>query len=97
MPLVAVYAAVVVHIVVQALRFQFEAARARDRLLEELDTLRHEVVGNEEQLGRLRMVREEIEGLRRGAFVPWTRHPILQSIGLSGGIGFITWMELFLF
>ena len=35
-------------------------------------------------LSRLNFVIEEIEGIHRGAFVPWTRHPILQSIGATG-------------
>ena len=80
----AVYAGFTFYVLIRALLFQFEAVRAKEKILRELTEYRHEVVENPPLLSRLNFVIEEIEGVHRGAFVPWTRHPILQSIGATG-------------
>ena len=68
----------------RALQFQFEALRAKEAILHRLDHYRLQVVGDPKESSRLAIVREQINGIRKGAFVPWTRHPILQSVLLPG-------------
>ena len=75
-----VYAGLVVYVVVWALRFQREAVKAKKAILASLDRCRQEVVGHKELADRLRVVKERIEGIQKGAFVPWIRHPIVSSL-----------------
>jgi hypothetical protein len=84
------------HIVVRALRFQFEAANARDEIRRDLEANRYNVT-DEDHAENLGFAIAEIEGIDRGAFVPWTRHPILQSLALpSSGLGLISIANAFL-
>lgn len=82
--LCVLYGGFTIFVLVRALMFQFEAVRAKETILGELDEYREKVVGAKEQRRRLALAIAEIEGIQRGAFVPWTRHPILQSIGATG-------------
>jgi len=44
---------------------------------------------------QLRLLVDEVERLQRGAFAPWTRHPILKALLLPfGGIGLVTLLDL---
>ena len=95
--ILAIYAVLAVYMLVQALRFQFEADKAKRRILDDLDVHRHKLAVADEavQSKRLEMVIKEINDIHEGAFVPWTRHPILQSVALpSGGLGLITLLDL---
>ena len=89
--LVAIYLGFSLFVLARALQFQFEAVRARNAIVQHLNFYRHQVAGDPVQSERLEFVRDDIKNIQKGAFVPWTRHPILQSVALpSGGIGLIT-------
>ena len=89
--LLAIYLGFSAFILVRALQFQFEAERARNAIVDDLNLYRHKVAGDPIQSERLEFVRDDIKNIQKGAFVPWTRHRILQSVALpSGGIGLIT-------
>ena len=81
----ALYAVLALYILIQALRFQFEAARSKEAILASIDHHRSKFVADPHESARANIVREEITGIRRGAFVPWTRNPILQSVLLPSG------------
>ena len=81
----SLYAGMGLFVLIQALRFQFQAARAKDAILASLDDYRLEIADDPGKASRLDAAREKIMGIRRGAFVPWTRHPILQSLFLPFG------------
>ena len=81
---VALYAALTLWVLTYALRFQFEAVRSKERILSELEAHRQEVVDYPTKRGRLELAIEEIQKIEKGAFVPWTRHPVMQSVGASG-------------
>ena len=72
--LIILYGCFTLYVLASALRFQFEAVRAKGRLVRQLEEYRHEVLGNATQRERVEVV----------AFVPWSRHPILQSVGATG-------------
>ena len=74
------YGGFALYILVQALRFQFEASRAKEATLAALDKYRLQVVGDPKESLRVEISREKINSIRQGAFVPWTRHPIFQSL-----------------
>lgn len=74
------YAAFVIHVVVRILRFQFEAVRAKEAILTCLDRYRLDNLSSAVEKERVEIVKERIEGVNRGAFGPWTRHPILRSV-----------------
>ena len=69
----------------QAVRFQLEAVRARDSVLSSLDGLRRRNWRKPNVLSRIEATIGTINGMNRGAFVPWTRQPILQSLLLPVG------------
>ena len=75
-----VYAGLVGYVVVWALRFQREAVKAKSAILASLDRCRLAVVGDTAETQRLGVVKERIDGIHRGAFVPWIRHPIVSSL-----------------
>jgi hypothetical protein len=84
------------HILVRALRFQFEAAKARDCIRHDLQENLVEVAGTR-HTETLECAIAEVERIDRGAFVPWTQHPILQSVALpSSGLGLISLANAFL-
>ncbi len=96
-PLLLFYLGISVWILIRALAFQFEAAGARDTILGDLRRHGHQLASDKLQSDRLELVVNEISRLREGAFVPWTRNPILQSIALpSGGFGLLTLLNAFL-
>ena len=46
---------------------------------------------------RVSKVIREISGVRRGAFLLWTRHPMLQSVALpTGGLGVLSLLNALL-
>ena len=81
----SLYAGFALYVLVQALRFQFEALRAKEGILDALDKYRFQVAGDPKESSRLEMVSDRIKGIRRGAFVPWTRNPIFQALLLPSG------------
>ena len=72
-------------VLIQAVRFQFEALRTKDSILSSLDELRHRNWNQRRVLSRIEIARATINGMNRGAFVPWTRQPIFQSLLLPVG------------
>ena len=96
-PILALHAAFGVYILVNAFLFQTEAARARDQICERLKRHRFHVKKNKHKLRQISMIIDDIYGIRQGAFVRWTSHPILQSLALVvGGFGLIALLN-FLF
>lgn len=81
--ILTLYVGFVLYIVVWSLRFQFEAVRAKDAVLACLDRHRLAVIDKAEERERLAIVQERIKGVHRGAFGPWTHHPIVQSLLFS--------------
>lgn len=91
--LIAIYVGFSIYLLTRAWLFQREAARAREGILQDLKLNLHNYQGDEHKVMRRRinLVISEIQDIHRGAFVPWTRHPILQSIAFpSGGVGLLT-------
>ena len=86
---IAAYAAFTLYVLAHALRFQFEASRAKEQVLEELEGYRQMTIGKGTKERRLAIVVEEIQKIQKGAFVPWTQHPVGQSIGATG-VGLLT-------
>ena len=81
----SLYAGFALYVLVHALRFQFEALRAKEGILDALDKYRLQVAGDPKESSRLEIVSNRIKGNRRGAFVPWTRNPIFQALLLPSG------------
>ena len=82
--LIVVYGCFTLYVLASALRFQFEAVRAKGRLVRQLEEYRHSVLGDAGQREMVDAAIAEVAGIQKGAFVPWSRHPVLQSIGASG-------------
>ena len=81
---IALYGGGNLYVLGHALMFQFEAVRAKETVLEELDQYRRRLIGETDgERKLLELVIGEIEKMQKGAFVPWTRHPIVQSVGAS--------------
>jgi hypothetical protein len=90
----AIYGGFAAYVLFRALGFQFEAAKGRDQIVRDL----HRYMLRVDRLSRARIqiIVDQIKELRSGAFVPWTRHPILQSIAIpSGGLGLLTLLAEF--
>ncbi len=86
--LIAVYLGFSVYLLVRALLYQREAAKARDTIVDELLRLRIDHAEDETMVRRIGYVLDEISSINHGAFVPWTRHPIVQSVLLpTSGVG----------
>ena len=79
------YTGLSMFVLVQAVRFQFEAVHARDSILSSLDKCRHKNWDNSEELSRIEITRDTINGMNKGVFVPWTRQPIFQALMLPVG------------
>ena len=82
---VGFYAVLSLFVLTRAVRFQFEAVRAKDSILSSLDEWRHKNWNQPNVLSRIEITRGTINGINKGAFVPWTRQPILQSLLLPVG------------
>lgn len=91
------FAGLVVYVAMRALLFQLEAVRAKNAIVWCLDRLRLERVGKKDETEvtiQVEIVKERIEGIRRGAFGPWIRHPIVQSLLLpSLAYGLVVLLE----
>ena len=81
-----------------ALRFQFSAHYARRRILEALHAGKHFAdMRSTEERQRLDLVIESIRVNREGAFLPWSRHPLFQSIVLpASGFALLLLVERFM-
>ena len=91
----SLYAGFALYVLVQALRFQFEALRAKEAILDALDKYRLQATGDRKKSSRLEIVRQKINGIRKGAFVPWTRNPIFQALLLpSGAYGVVALLDV---
>ena len=78
--IVVVYAGLSLYVLVQAIRFQLKAAWAKDALLSSLDKQRLQYWNEPKKLSRIEITRDSINARNEGAFVPWTRQPIIQSL-----------------
>ncbi len=93
--LIGVYAGFSAYLLARAFLFQRSANQGRESILYDLDMHRRTLTGDEPELKRTEIIMEEINSIHSGAFVPWTRHPILQSVALpSGGVGLIALLEI---
>lgn len=81
--LIVVYGGFTVYVLASALQLQFEAVRGKANLIGQLEDYRHEMRDDAGQRDRLELVVAEIAAIRKGAFVPWSRHPMLQSVGAT--------------
>jgi len=88
--LIAVYAGFSTHLLVRGLLFQRSASKCRETMLDDLNLYRQKLVNDPSKLKETELVMDRIRSFNKGAFVPWNRHPILQSIALpSGGVGLL--------
>ena len=88
--LIAVYAGFSTHLIVRGLLFQRSASKCRETMLDDLNLYRQKLVNDPSKLKETELVMDRIRSFNKGAFVPWNRHPILQSIALpSGGVGLL--------
>ena len=93
--LIAVYAGFSSYLLARAFLFQRSANQGREDILNDLDMHRRTLTGDEPELKRTEILMDEIRSIHSGAFVPWTRHPILQSVAVpSGGVGLIALLEV---
>ena len=77
--------------------YQREAIEAKNHILDKLNRHRLVVANDIVDLRRLDAVIEHVGSTRDGAFSPWMRHPILQSLALpAAGLGLIGLLD-FLF
>lgn len=89
--LIAVYLGFSIYLLVRALLYQREAVQARDSIIDRLERLRIVQADEDVLVRRTEFVLEEIRAIHHGAFVPWTRHPIVQSIIVpTGGVGVLS-------
>lgn len=91
-PLVGFHVGLGVYVLFIAIAFQREASHARAAVL---DRLREARLGaGEGESIEIENVMEYIRSRRDGAFVPWTQHPILQTLALPlGSVALITLLE----
>ena len=88
--LIAVYAGFSTHLLVRGLLFQRSASKCRETMLDDLNLYRQKLVNDPSKLKETELVMDRIRSFNKGAFVPWNRHPILQSIALpSSGVGLL--------
>ena len=93
----ALYAAIAAYVLIQALGYQREASAARARILDDLQQHSLNAEANRTQRRIARDVIEKMLRIRDGAFSPWTRHPLLQSLALPlGGLALVALLD-FLF
>lgn len=93
--LVATYLGFSLYLLLRAWLFQREAANARDRIIEELERWRIVVANDPLAVERTNYVLEQIQKIQQGAFVPWTRHPIVQSVIIPAiGIAMLSFLGL---
>ena len=94
-PLVAFHVGLAVYVLFVAIAFQREASHARAAVLDRLREAR--LVAEAGEATEIENVMEYIRSRRDGAFVPWTQHPILQTLVLPlGSVALITLLEVWL-
>ena len=93
--LVMFYVGFAAYIIWSAISFQREASNARESLVEYmLDAQIREDSENEARKVGLAIGR--IRARRDGAFVPWTQHPVLQTLAVPlGTVAVVTLLEMF--
>ena len=88
-------AGLAVYVALQTLWFQREAVTAKKAVLWCLDRIQLGHVGERDErevATRVEIVKKRIDGIQRGAFGPWTRHPIVHSLllpSLAYGLVFL--------
>ena len=93
MPLIVFHVGLSAYVLSIAIAFQLEASRARAELLDRLRDAKFDAKDATE----INNVMEYIRSRRDGAFVPWTQHPILQTLTLPlGSVALITLLERWL-
>ena len=87
--LIAAYAGFSAYLLACAYLYQRSASRSREEILDALGSYKQELTKKKRRpaLMTTDIVMAKIRSYNKGAFVPWTRHPILQSI-LVPSIGF---------
>lgn len=104
-PLVLVYVALSAFLLVRALLMQREAEQARNRIVMRLRRRKNAMLDEyqgkdmelEKHLEQADSIIEYVLNVRRGAFVPWLQHPIVQAILLPfTGIGAIAILDALL-
>ena len=92
----ALYAAIAAYVLIQALGYQREATDARGLVLDQLRTHRLVATGRAQRRITKRVIANTLS-IHAGAFSPWTRHPILQSLAIPlGGLALVALLS-FLF
>ena len=84
--IVVVYAGLSLYVLAQAIRFQLKAVWAKDALLSSLDKQRLQYWDQPKKLSQIEITRDSINARNEGAFVPWTRQPIIQSLLLPAAV-----------
>lgn len=99
--LILIFGGAATYALLCAVILRHAAEKARLRIVRRLRLRAYRAAGgngDQEAPGRteqLRMLLEEIEGLRRGAFAPWSKHPIVKALLLPfGGIGAVVLLDL---
>lgn len=99
--LIVIFGGAAAYAILCAVILRRAAERARRRIvrrlrLRALGAARRDPDGEESgRAAQLRMLIEEIEGLRRGAFAPWSKHPLVKALLLPfGGIGAVVLLDL---
>jgi hypothetical protein len=103
-PLIIIYIALSIHLLLRSFLLQREAESARDRIMMKLNRLKNDLLDEfyeedqrdlgKKHLSQIENVMDYISGLKRGAFVPWFRHPMVQAILVPfGGLGTLAILE----
>ena len=93
--LIAFHVVFVGYIFTSVFLFQRQASRTRDSLLDRLDGERFRRAARERV--EIEMEMKRIRNNRKGAFVPWVQHPVLQSLAVPvGGVTIIALLEAWL-
>ena len=82
-PLLVFHMSLVGYILYAAVSFQMAAGHAREALLDRMRTQWGRA--SDQSQSEIASVIEYIRTRRKGAFVPWTQHPILQTLALPLG------------
>ena len=95
-PLVVFHVGLSVYVLFIAVAFQREASNARTAVLDRLQEAKLDAKSAYSST-KIEAVMKYIQSRRDGAFVPWTQHPILQTLTLPlGSVALITILERWL-
>lgn len=93
----ALYATIAAYVLIEALGYQREARAARARILDDLQQYRLNAGAHSSERRIAGDVIKKTRSIREGAFSPWIRHPLLQSLALPlGGLALVALLD-FLF